>query len=114
MDFIGANYLNQNIACLKNCGRLLLVALLGGAKTEINLTPILRKRLQLKGMNLRHRSLTEKRILVKDFLCHWMQPLSRGHIKPVIDRVFKMQEAAKAHAHMEANANIGKIILLMD
>ncbi|MEM1243729.1 MAG: NAD(P)H-quinone oxidoreductase [Pseudomonadota bacterium] len=111
IDFIGAAYLADNIQCLKPCGRLVLVGLLGGAKAEINLAPILRRRLSLLGMNLRNRSLAEKRQLTQQFQERWLPKLTSGELKPLIDSTFAMAEVQQAHDYIENNQNIGKVIL---
>lgn len=113
-DFIGANYLTQNLSCLAIGGRLIIVAYMGGAKGELDLQQVLRKRLQIKGSIMRTRSLDDKRAITKRFIKHWLPVLKAGEIKPVIDSVYEIKNVREAHARMEANQNFGKIILKVD
>jgi len=113
-DFIGADYLKRNMQCLKPGGRLILVALMGGTKTEINLGVVLRNRLQIKGSVMRSRSLEDKRGITKRFRERWLDVLEAGKIAPVIDSVYPLDKAAEAHEAMEANRNFGKILLSLE
>ncbi len=111
LDFIGAPYLARNLQILKTQGRLLQVGLLGGASTEIDLGLVMRKRLQLIGSVMRPQSLTEKIAITHRFAQRWLPELKIGKLQPVIDTIFPLSQAHKAHAYMETNRNIGKIIL---
>lgn len=111
IDMVGASYWEKNLACLANQGRIILIGLLGGAKVETNLSTIMRKRLRVIGTVLRGRSLAEKMALTAEFQKHALPLFESGKIKPVIDRVFQLEQAAEAHDYMEANQNFGKIIL---
>ncbi len=111
LDMVGANYWEKNLACLANKSRIILVGLLGGAKVEANLSAIMRKRIQVIGTVLRGRSLEEKMALTTEFQKHVLPLLESGKIKPVIDNIFALEQAADAHAYMEANQNFGKIVL---
>ncbi len=113
-DFLGASYLSRNLAVLRPGGRLVLVALMGGAKCEIDLSTVMRNRLQVFGSVMRSRSLEDKRGITARFLERWLPPLVSGKLKPVIDSVFPLDEVVAAHEAMEANKNFGKIILSMD
>ena len=110
-DFLGASYLARNLQCLRTQGRLVLVALMGGAKTEINLSTVLRRRLSIMGSVLRSRTLAEKRQATQRLVKRWLPLLKDGSIKPIVDSTFALKDAAKAHAYMEGNTNFGKIIL---
>jgi putative PIG3 family NAD(P)H quinone oxidoreductase len=111
IDFIGASYLAKHLAMLKPSGRLICVGMLGGTRAEINLNVILTKRLQIKGLIMRARTLEDKRAMTYNFNQRWLPLLSTGQLHPIVDSVFAFEEAQKAHAYMESNANIGKIIL---
>lgn len=111
VDFIGAPYFQQNLDALARDGRLILLALMGGVKTEVNLAPVLMKRLQIIGSTLRSRSLAYKSTLVSDFRAFAGPRLTDGRLQPVVDSVWDWQTVAEAHRYMEANQNIGKIIL---
>lgn len=113
-DFLGASYLSRNISILRSGGRLLLVALMGGAKTEIDLARVLRNRLRIFGSVMRSRSLEDKRAITDRFRERWLPPLVEGKIKAVVDSVFPLEDVVAAHQAMEANQNFGKIILSVD
>jgi putative PIG3 family NAD(P)H quinone oxidoreductase len=110
-DFLGASYFARNIASLKTHGRLVIVALMGGAKTEIDLSQIQRKRLAVFGTTLRARPLPEKRKVTRRFVERWLPPLVQGKLKPIIDSAYPMDKAAEAHRRMDSNENFGKILL---
>jgi NADPH2:quinone reductase len=111
LDFLGGSYLARNMAVLKTTGRLVIAALMGGAKAEIDLGFLLRRRLSVMGSALRSRGLAEKREVTQRFRDRWWPMLVDGRIQPVIDSSFPLDRAAEAHEHMEANRNFGKIIL---
>lgn len=111
VDFVGAPYFEKHLHCLATKGRLVLVGLMGGSETKVNLDLILRKRLKIIGTVLRTRPLEEKIALTQTFIKRVLPLFEKGKIKPVIDSVFPLAEAAKAHERMEANKNFGKIIL---
>lgn len=110
-DFLGGNYFQNNLLCLKEKGRLIVVAYMGGAKAEIDLSLVLRKRLQIKGSVMRTRSLADKRAITARFMHNWLPILSSGAIKPVIDSVYAIEDVRLAHQRMEQKSNFGKIIL---
>ena len=111
LDFIGAPYLERNLAILKTKGCLLQVGLIGGAATEINLGTVMRKRLRIIGSVMRPQSLDEKIAITQRFVRRWLPVLKAGTLQPVIDKVFPLAEARHAHEYMEANRNFGKILL---
>ncbi len=113
-DFLGASYLEKNMEVLATAGRLVLVATMGGMKTEINLNLVMRKRLRIFGSVMRSRPLQDKREITRRFMERWLPVLSAGNIKPVIDSRFPLAEAKQAHERMEANLNFGKIMLIVD
>lgn len=110
-DFIGAAYWDDNLKSLVTGGRLVLVGFMGGTKTQTNLGLILMKRLRIFGSALRSRPLADKIDITRRFQADWLPLLEAGRIKPIIDRSFPLREAADAHRYMEANKNVGKIIL---
>ncbi len=111
LDFIGAPYLERNLQILKTKGRLLQVGLMGGSTTEIDLGMVMRKRLQIIGSVMRPQSLEEKIAITQRFVERWLPELKSGKLRPVIDSVFPLAQARTAHEYMEANRNLGKIIL---
>ena len=112
-DFIGAAYWERNLRSLKTGGRLVLVGLMGGVKVEANLGLLMTKRLQIFGSVLRSRPLADKIAITQRFRTKWLPLLAAGRIKPIVDRVFPLAQAADAHRYMEENRNFGKIILLL-
>ena len=112
IDFIAGPYFNQNINCLKTDGRLVILATLGGGKVdECDLRKVLVKRLSIMGSTLRARDRDYQIRLTKDFAAFAMKRFESGKLKPVIDQVFTWDKVADAHRYMEANKNIGKIVL---
>jgi putative PIG3 family NAD(P)H quinone oxidoreductase len=113
-DFIGAAYLARNLAALKEGGRLVLVGLMGGERCEFGLGIMLRKRLSIHGFTLRAQSLANKRGIVARFRERWLPLLAAGTLKPIIHATLPLDEVRQAHALMEANQNVGKIVLTID
>lgn len=111
VDFVGADYWERNIQSLRMEGRLVLLGLLGGAKTALDLAPVLRKRLKISGHTLRGRPLDQKIAIADRFVRDSLPGLANGNLRPVIDQVFLFDEVAKAHERMENNLNLGKIVL---
>ena len=112
VDCIGAPYFQKNLNALGLDGRLVMLAMMGGASVEqTDLMLLLRKRLQVMGSTLRNRSLEYKSRLSGD-LYRFAWPLfEKGRLRPVVDRIFPMEEALAAHRYMENNQNQGKIVL---
>ena len=113
-DFLGASYLAKNMEVLKTTGRLVVVATMGGMKTEIDLNLLMRKRLAIFGSVMRSRPLQEKREITNRFVERWLPMLTEGKIKPIIDSTFSLGQASEAHERMESNLNFGKILLKVD
>lgn len=112
LDFIGANYMKQNLECLAADGRLMLIATMGGGKLDtFDIRPILIKRLKIQGTTLRARTNAYKQELIKAFTSDFLPDLSAGKILPIIDSVFDWKDIQQAHSRMEANKNVGKIVL---
>ncbi len=112
IDFVGSPYWDMNIKILGLDGRLVYLSMLGGAKVDqINLVPILRKRLTIKGSTLRNRSDEYKMNLTRAFKKNALKYFKDGTIKPIIDSVFDWTDVEEAHSKMKNNLNAGKIIL---
>jgi NADPH2:quinone reductase len=111
LDMVGGSYVPRELSCLADDGRLVLIALLGGAKAEIGLGPILLRRLTLTGSTLRPRSVAFKAEIAKALKEHVWPLLSSRKIKPVVYRTFDLDEAQDAHLLMESSQHIGKIVL---
>jgi len=111
LDIVGAAYLERNIQLLKLRGRLVFIAMLGGAKAEINLAALLSRRLRLIGSVLRSRSLAEKIEIKQKFMAQFWPLLERGTVQPIIDSVYPIEQVENAQQRMANNQNIGKIVL---
>ena len=114
LDVIGADYWDRNLASLALRGRLVLVGTMGGGAVQVNLGPVMFKRLRVNGTVLRSRPIEEKIALTNQIKRHVLPLIASGAIKPVVDSVHPLEDAAGAHRYMESNANFGKIILSMD
>jgi len=112
LDIVGGNYLHRNIDTLAMHGRLIQIGLLGSARAELDLSPIMRKRLTITGSTLRTRSVEEKGAIARELESRVWPLLTIGQVKPIIDRVLPLAEAAAAHQLLEAGNVIGKIVLL--
>ncbi|WP_369403523.1 zinc-binding dehydrogenase [Gracilibacillus boraciitolerans] len=109
---LGANYWEKNYHSIAVDGRWILIGLLGGSTLkEFNLMKLMAKRIQLTGTLLTPRSDQYKADLTRDFYENTIHYFEKKVLTPVIDQVFSIEDVAKAHQHMEANKNIGKIIL---
>jgi putative PIG3 family NAD(P)H quinone oxidoreductase len=111
LDLVGGNYLAANLEALALRGRLICVGTMAGAKSEIDLGLLLRKRATIIGTMLRGRSIEEKAEATRLFASSVLPLVSRGAIRPVIDRVYPANEIRDAHERMESNASFGKIVL---
>lgn len=111
LDSIGAPYLEKNLASLALEGRLVLIGLMGGAKAEINLAGLMLRRLHVVGSTLRALSETQKAGIVQGFLQTFGEELRAGAVRPIVDSVFPLADAADAHRLMKASTHFGKIIL---
>jgi len=116
MDFIGASYFEQNIKVLRVDGKMVILAGLGGNKipSDVDISPILYKRLTVSGSTLRARPLDYKIKLTQDIVQHLLPKFHNGDIKPVVCKTFKMEDVKGAHEYMEANQNMGKIVLSIE
>jgi len=111
LDMVGGDYVARNIKTAAVDGRIVNIAFLRGPKVEVNLLPVMLKRLTLTGSTLRARSVGFKGAIAEELKAKVWPLIEAGRIRPVIDTVFPLAEAAKAHALMETSAHIGKIML---
>jgi NADPH2:quinone reductase len=111
LDLVGGNYFAPNLEALASRGRLISVGTTAGAESEIGLGLLMRKRLTIIGTMLRGRSIDEKAEATRCFASSVLPLVSRGAIRPIIDRVYPANEIRDAHARMESNASFGKIVL---
>jgi len=111
LDMVGGDYIEKNISCLAPDGRHVSIAFLNGPKVSFNMMPVMLKRLTLTGSTLRARDNAFKGAIA-DALKERVWPLlEAGTVRPVIDSVFPLKEACKAHRRMEASTHMGKIML---
>ncbi|QKE72571.1 NAD(P)H-quinone oxidoreductase [Arthrobacter citreus] len=115
LDFIGASYFHQNLQSLTTNGRLILIGTMGGIKVnDVNLLPLLTKRISIIGSTLRSQTLEQKIHLTNQFKKFVLPLFTNNKIKPIIDSVYSWHEVNEAHSRMENNLNIGKIVLKID
>jgi putative PIG3 family NAD(P)H quinone oxidoreductase len=113
LDLVGAKYLAANLRVLAAKGRLVLVGTTAGAEAMLDLSTVMSKRLTIVGTMLRARSAEEKATATRLFAEEAVPLLADGKIRPVIDRVYKLEEIREAHTRMESNESFGKIVLTM-
>jgi putative PIG3 family NAD(P)H quinone oxidoreductase len=111
LDILGAKYLARNVAALKPGGRLVVIGLQGGAKAELDLGALLAKRGTVAATSLRARPVGEKAAIVTDVRSYVWPLVEAGAVRPVIDRVLPLADAAEAHRVMAAGEHVGKIVL---
>lgn len=111
MDMIGGDYTPRNLKCLADDGRLVQIAIQHGAKAEIDLWRIMAKRLTLTGSTLRARDDRFKQQIARQLREKVWPLLAASAVLPVIDSVFALEDAAKAHERLESGQHFGKIIL---
>jgi putative PIG3 family NAD(P)H quinone oxidoreductase len=111
LDNIGATYLARNIAALAVNGRLSIIGMQGGTRAELDINALLRKRAQIIATSLRARPLPEKAAIVADVRERLWPMVEAGAVRPVVDRVLPLREAAAAHRAVEAGDHVGKIVL---
>ena len=111
LDMVGGDYVQRNLSALAVEGRLVFIAFLRGAKVELNLAPVMMKRLTITGSTLRARPVAHKAPIAQALRETVWPLLASGAIRPLIDRVFPLTEAAAAHALMESNRHVGKLLL---
>ena len=111
LDMVAGDYVAREIDCLADDGRLVVIALLGGARANIDMGQVLRRRLHITGSTLRPRPVAFKEAIARQLREHAWPLFAQGKIKPVIHQVFPLEQAAQAHALMESSTHVGKIVL---
>lgn len=111
LDMVAGSYVAKEVECLREDGRLVIIGVQGGGKSEFNAGLVLRRRLTVTGSTLRPRSVAFKEAIAQACLKNVWPLIESGGIKPVIHSTFAAQDAAKAHALMESNQHVGKIVL---
>ena len=113
LDMVGGDYAQRDLELLRIEGRVVQIAFLKGSKVEIDLNPLMRKRLTYTGSTLRARSVAEKGAIAAAVRTNVWPLVEAGKVKPVIHATFPLREAAEAHRLMEADRHIGKIVLVV-
>lgn len=111
LDVVGGPYLSRNLDALALEGRLVVIGLQGGAKSEVSLRQLLSQRLSVMGATLRARSTDDKAALAAQVRADVLPGFADGSLRPVVDRVLPLTDASEAHRVMEAGEHIGKILL---
>lgn len=112
LDMVGGDYVQRNLDCLNELGRLVQIAFQAGPQVEVNLTRVMLKRLTLTGSTLRSRAADEKARLAQEVEAHVWPWVEAGAVRPVVDRAFPLAEAGAAHAWLEGGAHVGKVVLV--
>jgi NADPH:quinone reductase len=111
LDMVAGAYVAKEVQCMAEDGRLVIIAVQGGIQSEINAGLVLRKRLTITGSTLRARPLAFKAAIAAACRATVWPWLESGRVKPVVHSVFAAADAAQAHALMESNRHVGKIVL---
>lgn len=115
LDFIGASYWPKNMNSIKVDGRWILIGVLGGSTVKnVDLMELLSKRIQLTGTLLTPRSNAYKAELTTEFMSKTAPLFNNKNLKPIVDHTFKLDDIQNAHERMEANKNLGKIVLKVE
>lgn len=113
LDMVGGDYVQRNLNCVADDGRIHQIAFIGGSKATVDFTRLMVKRVTLTGSTLRARPMAVKEELAHALAEKVWPLLESGAVAPVIDGTFPLEQAAQAHQRMETNAHIGKIILTL-
>jgi NADPH:quinone reductase len=111
LDMVAGDYINRDIECLADDGRIVIIALLGGAKATIDCSALMRRRLTVTGSTLRPRPVAFKAQIAQSLKAKVWPLLEAGKIRPIVHATFPLAQACDAHAMMDAGEQIGKIIL---
>ena len=114
LDFIGAAYLEQNLEALTTWGRIVFLATMGGFQANVNLGMLMSRRISMRGVTLRTRTLEEKLAVTRRFATSVLPLLASGKVRPIIDHVYPLEEIGEAHRVMGENLNFGKLVLRVD
>jgi putative PIG3 family NAD(P)H quinone oxidoreductase len=114
LDMVGGDYLPRNLKCLAIEGRHVSIATQRGGKGEISIVGVMQKRLVLTGSTLRARDAEFKAMVARDILDKVWPHVAGGALRPIVDSIFPLADAAKAHARLDAGDHVGKIVLTVD
>jgi len=113
LDMVGGSFFAPNLEALNIGGRIVYIASLGGGTLEVPVLALMQKRAVLTGSTLRPRDADEKARLTAEVQARVWPWIESGRVKPVIDAIFPLEDAAKAHALMESGSHLGKIVLTL-
>lgn len=113
LDMVAGDYVERNIKSLAEDGRIVIIAVQGGVKANINVLPIMKKRLTITGSTLRPRDNAFKSAIADKLKENVWPLLESGAVKPIIDKSFPLEHAATAHHYLESGDHVGKIILVL-
>jgi len=113
LDVAGGDFIQKNINIAAPEGRIVYIAFIRGARAEVNFGALLMKRLVLTGSTLRAQNFAQKAVMVQEILEHLYPHLESGAVKPVVDRIFPLEEAEQAQDYMQGGQHMGKIVLQM-
>lgn len=111
LDLVGGAYVAPNVEAAGLRGRIMLIGAIAGAQVTLDVRRILSKRLTIQGTVLRSRALDERMANAAAFSRDVVPRIANGSLKPTVDRVFRLDEIADAHAYMESNASTGKVVI---
>jgi putative PIG3 family NAD(P)H quinone oxidoreductase len=111
LELVGGSYVAEDLLCAAPRARIVVVGLMAGVRTELDLSLILRKRLVVRGTQLRNRPLAEKIDAMQTFARHVVPLVGSGALTPVVEKIFPITEAAAAHKAMAGNEGFGKLVL---
>jgi len=114
LDMVGGDYFARNLDALKIGGRLVQIASQAGAVVELNINKLMQKRAMITGSTLRPRDADEKARLAQAVEKNVWPWIEAGLVRPLIDHAFPLEQAAEAHAYLEAGAHVGKVVLLVE
>jgi len=113
LDMAAGDFVPKELKALADDGRLVFIAFLRGAKTELDVNEVMRRRLTITGSTLRPRTVEFKGAIAASLRSRIWPLIDAGKIKPVIYKTFPLEQAAEAHRLMESSAHIGKIVLTL-
>jgi NADPH2:quinone reductase len=114
LDMVAGDYVARELTCLADDGRLVIIAVIGGVKSQIDAGAVLRRRLTITGSTLRPRPVAFKGAIAQRLRAVVWPLLQAGRIQAMVHKSFTLDEAAAAHALMESSAHIGKLVLELD
>jgi NADPH:quinone reductase-like Zn-dependent oxidoreductase len=111
LELVGGGYVAEDLACLANCGRIVVVGTMGGTQAQLDLSRLMHKRAELRGTVLRTRPLEEKILAARALERHIAPLFASGALRAIVDRVLPLAQAAEAHRLVQSNATFGKVVL---